>query len=170
MKKQIISSLLIILLVSGCAKNQGQNQYNYNEVGQSTEVEFAQVVQVKQVDIQGRNTGTGAAAGMAAGSAAGYQVGNGNGQVGGLIAGMVIGGIAGHIAEQELANQKGYEYVVVTEHKKTKSIVQNQNPEDVVFKKGDRVMVQTTGAYQRVMPTDDLPDTVKKPKGINIVD
>lgn len=169
MKKVLIIGLALLPLAA-CAPKPGQHQYNASDAGQSTEIEFAKVVKVKEVAIQDRDTGTGAAAGMAAGGVAGYQVGNGNGQLAGLIGGMIIGGIAGHLAEQELGNQKGYEYVVVTEHKKTKSIVQYQKPEDVVFKKGDRVMIQTSGTFQRVMPTDDLPDEVKKPKGIKIVD
>jgi len=168
--KKIVLALVITSMLSACAPHPSQNQYFSGEAGQSTEIEFAKVVKVKEIKIQDRNTGTGAAAGMAAGGALGYQVGNGNGQLGGLIAGMVIGGVAGAIAEQEIQNQKGYEYIVVTEKKKTKSIVQYQAEDDVVFKKGDRVMVQTSGTFQRVMPTDDLPDTVKKPKGIKVVD
>jgi len=31
-------------------------------------------------------------------------------------------------------------------------------------------MIQTKGTYQRVLPTDNLPDTVQRPKGIKIVD
>jgi outer membrane lipoprotein SlyB len=167
---KILPLLLIPALLAGCVKNPSQNTYNYNEVGQSVIVEFAQVVQVKEVDIQGRNTGTGAALGAAAGGTAGYQVGNGNGQLGGAIAGVLVGAVAGAAIEQAAANQKGYEYIVVTEHKETKTIVQYQDPKDVVFKKGDRVMVQTKGTYQRVMSTEDLPSEVKRPKGIKIVD
>lgn len=162
--------LLIPLLLTGCVRNVGQNNYNYKEVGQSVIVEFASVVKAKEVDITGRNTGAGAVAGGLAGGVAGYQVGNGNGQTAATIGGAVIGAVAGGIVEQQLANQKGYEYTVVTEHKKTKTIVQYQNPEDRVFKKGDRVMVQTTGTYQRVLETDDLPDQINRPKGIKIVD
>lgn len=170
MKTKLIASLFIATSLTACAKNPSQNTYNYNEVGQSVIVEFARVVAVKEVDIQGRNTGTGARAGALAGGTGGYQMGNGNGQVGGLIAGVIVGAVAGHIAEQELANKKGYEYVVVTEHKETKTIVQYQDEKDVVFKNGDRVMVQTKGTYQRVLPTDNLPDQIKPPKGIKIVD
>jgi outer membrane lipoprotein SlyB len=167
---KIFPILLIPALLMGCVKNPSQNNYNYNEVGQSVIVEFAQVVKVKEVDIQGRNTGTGASLGAAAGGAAGYQVGNGNGQLGGAIAGVLVGAVAGAAIEQAAANQKGYEYTVVTEHKEAKTIVQYQNPDDVVFNKGDRVMVQTKGTYQRVLPTDDLPTEIKRPKGIKVVD
>lgn len=167
---KIRNALLITFALAGCVKNPGQNQYNYNEVGQSTVVEFATVVSVKPVDITGRNTGAGAQAGAIAGGVGGYQVGNGNGQLAGAVAGAVVGAVAGHALEQAAANQKGYQYVVVTEHKETKTIVQYQDERDVVFKKGSRVMVQTSGSYQRVIPTDDLPDQIHRPKGIKIVD
>lgn len=145
--------LIPVLALTACVPNQGQNRYNQAEVGQQTELEYGKILSVKQVAITGQNTGLGASAGMAAGSAAGYQFGNGNGQLAGLIAGMVIGGIAGHIAEQEAREQVGYEYIIKIEgQKKARSIVQYQNKEDVVFSKGQAVMVQTTGSYQRVMP------------------
>ena len=167
MKKHL---LILPLLLAGCARDLGQNHYNYNEVGQSVIVEYATVVKAKPVDITGRNTGAGAAAGATAGGVAGYQAGNGNGQLATTIGGAVIGAVAGSAIEQAAANRKGYEYTVVTEHKKTKTIVQYQNPEDRVFKNGDPVMVQTTGSYQRVLEADDLPDQIKRPKGIKIVD
>lgn len=169
MKKQL-AILIAIPFIVACQPIHKQNRFNYSEVGKNVDVEFARVVSVKEVDVQGRNTGIGSAAGMAVGSAAGYQFGNGNGQLGAMIAGMVIGGIAGNIAEQEAQNQKGFQYIVVNEKKQTKRIVQNQSPEDKVFKKGDRVIIETSGEYQRVLPTDDLPAEIKRPKGIKVVD
>ncbi len=144
-----------VLLLAACAPNQGQNRYNQAEVGQQTELEYGKVLAVKSVAITGENKGIGSAAGMAAGMTAGYQFGNGNGQLAGLIAGAIIGGIAGHIAEQEAIEQVGYEYIIkIDGSKKPRSIVQYQNKDDIVFKKGDKVMVQTTGSYQRVMSAE----------------
>jgi outer membrane lipoprotein SlyB len=169
MKKGLLL-LSLAAMLSACAPNPSQNRYNYNEVGQSVVVDFATVVSVKEIDITGRNTGAGAAAGATVGGVAGYQTGNGRGQAAAALGGALIGAIAGSVVEQELANQKGYEYIVVTEHKQTKSVVQYQNPEDVVFRKGDRVMLQTQGTYQRLLPTDNLPDQIQRPKGIKIVE
>lgn len=164
------AAILLALMLAACTHTQGQNTYNYNEVGQSKIVEFATVIRVKPVNINGQNTGAGAVAGATAGGVTGYQFGGGNGQVATTVAGAFLGGVAGHLAEQEMANKKGFAYTVVTEEKKTKEITQYQNDEDVVFKPGDRVMIETSGTYQRVLPTDNLPDTVKKPKGIKVVD
>jgi outer membrane lipoprotein SlyB len=152
MKKLFI---IPILLMTACAPNQGQNRYNQYEVGQQTELDYGKILAVKAVAITGENTKLGMSAGIAAGSVAGYQVGNGNGQIAGLIAGAIIGGIAGHLAEQELAEQQGYEYIIkIDGEKKPRSIVQYQNANDVVFKKGDKVMIQSTGSYQRVVSAE----------------
>ncbi len=170
MKKLIVIALCAPFALAACAKDPSQNRYNYNEVGQSVIAEFATVASVREVDITGRNTGAGALAGAAAGAGGGSYVGNGSGSAWGAAGGALAGAAIGYAVEQSVADHKGYEYIVVTEEKKTKTIVQNQAPQDRVFKAGDRVLVQTKGTYQRVLPTDSLPDTVKKPKGFNIVD
>ncbi len=145
--------ILPFLLLTACAPNQGQNRYSQYEVGQQTELYDAVVIGVKQVAITGNNTGTGAGAGAALGATAGYQFGNGNGQLAALLVGAVVGGIAGHIAEQEAREQVGYEYIVKV-GKQKKSVVQYQNKDDVVFKKGDKALLQVSGSYQRLIPVE----------------
>lgn len=165
-----VYALSALALLTACAADPSQNRYNYNEVGQSTVVDFATVVAVKPVEITGRNTGTGMLVGATAGGLAANQVGGGSGKTAATVGGVVAGAAVGAIAEQMIADKKGYEYLVVTERKETRTIVQHQAPEDIVFNVGDRVMVQTSGTYQRVLPTTGLPDSVKKPQGIKIVD
>jgi outer membrane lipoprotein SlyB len=167
---RILASLLAATMLAGCVANPSQNRYSYKEVGQSAVLDFATVVSVRPIDIQGKNTGAGAVAGGTAGALGANGIGEGNGQAAAMIGGAVIGAIAGGVIEQQLANQKGYLYIVVTEHKDTKRITQYQNPDDVVFRKGDRVMIETKGTYQRLLPTDDIPETIQRPKGIKIVD
>lgn len=151
MKKILV---LLLVLTTACTPIQGQNRYSQHEAGQATEIAYGTITRVKPVAIQGQSTGLGTSAGMAAGSVAGYQVGNGNGQLGGLIAGMIIGGIVGHLAEQEVHNNQGYEYIIKLDSKRAISVVQNHRDGDKIFSKGDRVMIQTSGSYQRVMEAD----------------
>jgi outer membrane lipoprotein SlyB len=149
MKKLFI---IPILLLTACAPQQGQNRYNAAEVGKQTELDYGKILAVKTVEVTAENSGLGRNAGMAGGAMAGYQVGNGNGQLAGLLIGAVVGGIVGHIAEQELANTRGYEYIIKIDGKKKPiSVVQFQNKDDAIFKKGDKVMVQGSGDYQRVV-------------------
>jgi len=170
MKKTIIALSFGALLLTGCAASQGQNQYKYNEVGQSTIVEFATIIDVREVGITGRNTGGGAMVGGLAGAGAGSYAGGGSGQAWTTIGGAILGGIAGAAIEQEAADKKGIEYTLVTEGGKPMTIVQNQNAGDKTLSKGERVIVQTTGTYQRVLPAGHLPEAIKRPKGIKIID
>jgi outer membrane lipoprotein SlyB len=147
--------LIPVLLLTACAPQQGQNRYNSAEVGKQTELDYGKILAVKVVQVTGENSGLGSKGGALGGAIGGYQVGNGNGPLAGLLIGAVIGGIAGHIAEQELANTRGYEYIIkIDDKKKPISVVQFQNKDDVVFKKGDRVMIQVSGSYQRVMSAE----------------
>lgn len=147
--------LIPILFLAACQQTPGQNRYGHAEVGKATVIEYARVLGVKQVEITGKNSGVGAAGGAAGGAIAGSHIGSGRGQLAGMLAGVIVGGIVGHALEQEMQNMVGYEYRVKTEDKKIKTIVQHQNKDDIVFKKGDKVMIQINGEYQRVLPREE---------------
>lgn len=170
MKQTFVIALGAVLFLSACEVNPSQNRYKYNEVGQSVIIEFATIVRTREVDITGFNSGGGALAGAAVGAGAGAYGGSGSGQAWSTLAGALVGGVAGVAVEQAARDAKGIEYVLVTEKGKTKTIVQYLEDEEEVFAKGDRVMVQTKGTYQRVLSTKGLPDTVKRPKGIEVID
>jgi outer membrane lipoprotein SlyB len=147
--------IIPLILLAACAPQQGQNRYNQAEVGKQTELDYGKILAVKTVEVTAENSGLGRNAGAIGGAVGGYQVGSGNGQLAALVVGAVIGGIAGHIAEQELADTRGFEYIIKIDGKKKPiSVVQFQNKDDVVFKKGDKVMVQGSGQYQRVMAAE----------------
>lgn len=147
--------LLPVAFLAACTPVESRGRYNQYEVGQQTELEYGKILAVKEVAITGENSGIGRNAGIGVGAMAGYQVGNGNGQLAGLVIGAIVGGIAGHIAEQEVAEKRGYEYIIKIEgSKKPRSVVQYQNKDDAVFQKGDNIMVQTSGSYQRVMAVE----------------
>ena len=50
------------------------------------------------------------------------------------------------------------------------TVAQNQNKGDRVLQKGERVIIQTSGSYQRVLPAEHLPTEIKKPKGIKMAE
>jgi outer membrane lipoprotein SlyB len=168
MKKFLISCTLLLSLTA--CETPGQNVYDFREAGQSVLVEFGTVVDVNPIKIKGPNSGVGAGVGAVAGAGAGSQVGNGNGAIAAAIGGAVIGAIAGGVAEQAMADKTGLVYTIVTEHGKTITIPQYFKKDEPVIKNGARVMVQTSGSYQRVLPADHLPTQIKRPKGIKVVD
>ena len=161
--------LFAILPLAACA-HPGQNRYGFQDVGKPTAVSFGTVITSRPVEITGQNTGTGAAVGLGAGAAAGSAFGSGNGQLGAVLAGALIGAIAGGMTEQAMQDRTGIEYTVTLENGKTLTIVQNIHEDGKPLRKGQRVMVQESGAYSRVLPADDMPTKIKRPKKIAVED
>jgi outer membrane lipoprotein SlyB len=48
--------------------------------------------------------------------------------------------------------------------------VQNYMQGDPSIRPHQRVMIQTSGQYQRVLPADDMPESIKRPKKIRVTD
>ncbi len=162
--------LCVLLATVACAKQDGQNQYSYKDVGQSSLTDFATVISVREVGITGQNSGAGGLVGAGVGAGAGSYVGSGSGDVWAIAGGALAGAIIGSVAEQAAADKKGYEYVLTKESGQTVTIVQNQNKEDRMLQPGERVMLQSSGSYQRVLPAAALPTQIKRPEGIKVVD
>lgn len=165
----VFLSIACILVVAGCQRP-GQNVYSYKEVGKASEVLFGTVLAVREVDVQGQNTGVGALVGGAAGGVAGNQIGHGGGNVAATLAGVVIGGVAGALAEQAAANRKALEYTVTLQTGATITVVQDHNEGERVLQPGERVMLQVVGGTQRVLPADNLPTEIKRPAGVTVTD
>lgn len=163
------AAALCALLLGGCQRP-GQNVYTYNEVGKASLVNFGTVVAVREVDVQGQNTGAGAAVGATGGAIAGYELSQGGGSAAATLGGAVVGGVIGALAEQAAANRKAVEYTVTLETGATVTIVQDHNQGEQPIKPGDRVMVQVTGGTQRVLPANQLPTEIKRPAGIKVTD
>jgi len=164
MKKSLAIMIISIFGLSACVHN-GQNDYNWSDVGRPTVVEFGKVVAARSIHITGENTGAGAVAGGIGGAAIAR---NGDGR--GALAGLLIGAIAGAITEQELANRTGTEYIIALRNHKVITVVQEIHDEDPIFSPGTRVIVQTSGNYQRVLSAETLPTQIHRAKGIKQLD
>lgn len=157
------------MAVTGCQRP-GQNVYSYTEVGKASLVNFGTVLAVREVAVQGQNTGLGAAVGATAGGIGGSQIGHGAGTAAATLAGVVVGGIVGALAEQAAANRTALEFTVIMQTGATITVVQDHNEGERVLQPGDRVIVQVTGGTQRVLAADHLPTQVQRPVGIKVVD
>ncbi len=158
MKNKTIFLVLVATCLFACAKKEGQGQYSYKDVGQSTPIVAGTVVAVREVGITGENTGAGKLIGGGVGAGSGAYLGKGSGKLWAAGAGAVVGAIAGSAGEQALANRKGVEYTIAQESGQKLTIVQELKPEDKIFQVGARVIVQTSGNYQRVLPAESLPE------------
>lgn len=153
--KRILAGVLV-LGFSGCA-HPGQNRYDAAVVGQPSVLQYGTVTAARDVKIQGRNTGTGAAIGATGGAIAGSALGRGWGSLAGLLGGAVVGGLAGAGTEQAIANKNGIEYTIAVDNGPTVSIVQYNGKDDLPFGIGQRVVFQNGPGYQRVFPAAPAP-------------
>jgi outer membrane lipoprotein SlyB len=165
----LLGAVTCVLALSAC-QNAGQNVYKHNEVGKTSLVNFGTVIQTREVQVQGQNTGVGALAGAAGGGIAGNQIGSGAGNAAATLGGVLVGAAIGALAEQAMADRKADEYVVTLETGATITVVQDRTEGDRPINAGDRVMVQLQGGTQRVLPANTLPTEIKRPKGIKVTD
>lgn len=163
-----LSLLVIISFVLASCKYSTQSRYNYSEVGQVQVVQFGTVISVREIEISGENSGATAVAGAAGGAAAGVSTGRGFGSVAGGVAGAAVGAVIGSELERAIRSRGGVEYTVVLQNGKTLTVAQNVSEKDTILAVDDRVMVQINGQYQRVLPANDLPTEIEKPKGIKL--
>lgn len=164
-----VLAITTTLALVGC-QHPGQNVYSYREVGRANLVNFGTVLAVRDVAIEGQNTGGGALVGATGGGIAGSQFGRSGGNAAATLAGVAIGLVAGALIEQAAANRTGLEYTVTLETGVTMTIVQEKNDGDRVLQPGERVMVQLSSGTQRVLPTDNIPTEIKRPQGVKVVD
>ena len=82
----------------------------------------------------------------AAGSALAFE---GSGLV--AVIGGVLGAGAGYLAQKQLNNREGIEYVLQMDDGRTVTLVQNRAAEEVPLPDGTPVLVQVSGQYTRVI-------------------
>lgn len=155
----------LLLLLSSCNFST-QTRYNYSEVGKIQVVNYGTVIGVRDIDIVSDTSSGGGLLGGVGGGIGGLSVGSGSGLIVAGAAGAIGGVLVGSALEQAIRNRGGVEYTVILRNGKTLTVAQNISEKDVILKKGDRVIVQINGEYQRVLPANNLPTEIEQPKGI----
>lgn len=141
--------LLPLAIVSaGCASGLGSGDYKRREARRVYEVKMGVVENVRNVRLEGTESGVGAVAGGAVGGIAGSSVGGGKGQAIGAVLGAVAGGVAGAAAEEALTRKPGLEITVRLDSGRTIAVVQEDTGEH--FAVGDRVRILESGGQARV--------------------
>ena len=136
-------------ILGGCAYpgGGGSGSYRYGEVGGEQSVRFGVVESVREVRIEGYDSGVGTTTGAVLGGIAGSNVGGGNGQVAGAVVGAVLGGIVGQSVERSQNERRGIEVTVLLDSGKYVAVVQQA---DEAFRAGDRVRVLSSRGATRV--------------------
>lgn len=129
-----------VVVSSGCAPSVSGGAYSRYQVGQAQEVRLGYVESVRQVLIEGTQSGVGTMSGAALGGLAGSNIGKGKGEIAGAIGGAVLGGIIGSAIEENATRQPGLEITVRLDGGRMVAVTQ---AEDELFYPGDRVRVLT---------------------------
>jgi outer membrane lipoprotein SlyB len=103
---------LLPLALAGCSEGYSPNTYAATAAQQQATVQRGVIIGVRPVQISADGT-IGAAAGGAVGGVAGAEAAGGPVTTAlGAVGGALVGGIGGTVAEQAVADAKGWEYIV----------------------------------------------------------
>lgn len=145
----IFSMLLISALTAGCAAGLGGESYSRSEAGTMQRVQYATIVSLRPVKIEGTKSGVGTAAGAVAGGVAASGVSGGRTGTVAAVIGAVLGGPAGSAMEEGMTRTDGVEFGLKLDDGREISVVQGLSPNEV-FRVGDKVRVITGGGRTRV--------------------
>ena len=159
--------LAATLLVAGCARS-STSTYESVDVGRTIETAQGSVVSSRVVQIKGETSAAGPIAGGALGAAGtGIAMGGSSSSGWAAIIGAVVGAGIGYVAEQQLNNRDGIEYIVQMDDGRTVTIVQNRESTEPALANGTPVLVQYSGKYTRILP---VPPRVAPKSGGGWVD
>ena len=143
----LILSLFTALTLTACASSRSGDVYTREQARQEMIVRTGVVESVREVQMEGTNSGVGPIAGAAIGGVAGSHVGGGSGQIVGAIFGAVLGGMAGSAIEENTTKKNALEITIKLDGGQLISVVQEIGES---FLPGDRVRVLSGGGATRV--------------------
>jgi outer membrane lipoprotein SlyB len=143
----VIATTAATVLLVGCAGSQSGAGYSRSQTRGEMSVRLGVVESVRNVTIEGTQSGVGAVAGGAVGGIAGSNVGHGKGSTVGSIVGAVAGGLAGQALEEHASKKAGLEITIKLDDGKLIAITQEA---DEIFRPGERIRVLTGGGVTRV--------------------
>lgn len=150
--------------VAACSTHSA-DAYSRDEMGRAISVTNGMVVAVREVKVEGTESGVGAASGAAIGGVGGYQLGGDKSvNIIGAIGGAVIGGLIGLAAERGLTSDTAEEVVVRQDDGTTRAYIQKMDDPNAL-KAGDRVLIMR-GDKTRVVKDPNntpLPATLPAP-------
>jgi outer membrane lipoprotein SlyB len=137
------------LLVVGCAPSIRGDTYQRGQTMRAQSVELGVVESLRPVQIEGRQSGAGAATGAVIGGLGGSQVGGGSrAHVAGAVVGAIVGGAIGNAVERDATKANGVEITVRLDSGRMLAVVQEGSFDE--FRPGDRIRVLSDGYTTRV--------------------
>ena len=147
-----LAAVLLAVTVAGCApRSMSGDVYSRERAQRIQTIEYGEVIDVRQVLIEGTKSGMGTVAGGVLGGALGSGIGRGAGSTIGVVGGAIVGGLAGSAVEEASTKQPGLEITIRMDTGRTIAFVQGIDPPVYV---GDRVKVmRNPDGSARAIPT-----------------
>ena len=147
-----LTAVLLTVVLAGCApRSMSGDVYSRERAQRIQTVEYGEVIDVRQVLIEGTKSGVGTMAGGVLGGALGSGIGRGAGAAIGVVGGAIAGGIAGSAVEEGATRQPGLEITIRMDAGRTIAFVQGIDPPIFI---GDRVKVmRNPDGSARAIPT-----------------
>lgn len=136
-----------LLVLAGCAGSQSGSAYSRSQTRGEMHVRMGVVESVRQVMIEGTQSGVGAVAGGVVGGVAGSDIGHGKGSTVGSVLGAVLGGMAGQAIEERVSKKDGLEITIKLDGGQIIAVTQEA---DEQFHPGERVRVLSGSGATRV--------------------
>jgi outer membrane lipoprotein SlyB len=147
MKLSVFFVIPLCFFVVACASNPSAVIYTRDQAMVVQQVKFGTILSVQQVNIEGAQSGVGAAAGAVVGGIAGSSVGDGRGSAVAAVLGSVAGGMLGSKIENSISKKSGVELSVELDDGQIISVVQEG---EEAFMVGDRVRLLTRDGVARI--------------------
>jgi outer membrane lipoprotein SlyB len=151
----LLASVLIVLSSSlcGCTTDLTNDHYTATDVRAMADVNFGKILHLREVTIDGSNSGIGSNGGSSLGSIAGASNGFGLKSFATSAAGGMFGAIVGTGAEEAATRKHGLELIIQLDNGRNVAVVQEKDK--TAFHVGQRVRVMVLGSGSRVVPDED---------------
>jgi outer membrane lipoprotein SlyB len=143
----LLAATAALTVLAGCSTT-SPDVIGRQDANRMSTVLDGTVLSVRDVTVEGSQSGVGAGAGGVVGAIAGGSVGGRRDSAAGAVLGAVAGAVAGNAVERMATREEAVEIMVQLANGERRAIVQAKGGEQL--KAGDRVVIVTTGGKARV--------------------
>ncbi|MEA1924119.1 MAG: glycine zipper 2TM domain-containing protein [Pseudomonadota bacterium] len=144
LQKQIMFLAIIgtLFIFTGCGTSQSGRVYSQGQAQTSLSVYYGTIIELREVTIEGSNSGAGAVIGGVAGGVLGSTIGSGRGRTLATVGGALAGLAAGSAVEKSAGTKPATEFTIELDSGRMMAVVQEQ---DGYYRVGDRVRLLQAG-------------------------
>ncbi len=138
----IIAAVAVALILTGCVQSHSGQVYSQGQAQKSMHVYYGTIIELREVTIEGSNSGAGAVIGGVAGGVVGSTIGSGRGRTLATVGGALAGLAAGSAVEKKAGTKKAIEFTVELDDGRVMAVVQEDG---AYYRIGDRVRLLQGG-------------------------